>query len=133
MKGVFWELLEAAGGGDVEKVLASTTKAYSRKAYGEKGWKAVAEYLVKKYGAEKAVKIMHHKAMRTAHDSADKRDVRGLVAAVDSTVLSWPVKDILAELDKMPVGADLPPWWTDMVAVAQSDLASARDYIVTRK
>jgi hypothetical protein len=36
--------------------------------------------------------------MRTAHDSADKRDVRGLVAAVDSTVLSWPVKDILADI-----------------------------------
>lgn len=98
MKGILWELHEAAGGGDVAQVLASTKKAYSRTAYGEKGWKAVAEYLVKKYGAEKAVKIMHHKAMRTAHDSADKRDVRGLVAAVDSTVLSWPVKDILAEI-----------------------------------
>jgi len=98
MKGILWELHEAAGGGDVEKVLASTTKAYSRKPYGEKAWKAAAEYLVKQYGAVDAVKIMHHKAMRRAQDAADKRDVRGLVASVKSTVSTWPVKDILAEI-----------------------------------
>jgi len=98
MKGILWELHEAAGGGDVEKVLASTTKAYSRKPYGEKAWKAAAEYLVKQYGPVDAVKIMHHKAMRRAQDAASKNDVRSLVASVKSTVSTWPVKDILAEI-----------------------------------
>ena len=98
MMGVFWELMEASGGGDVEKVLASTTKAYSRKPYGEKAWKAAAEYLVKQYGVVDAVKIMHHKAMRRAQDAASKNDVRSLVASVKSTVSTWPVKDILADI-----------------------------------
>ena len=84
----------------VEDVLAATTKAYSRRAYGEKAWKAAAEFLVKQYGPVDAVKILHHKAMRRAHDAAEKRDVRGLVASVKSTVSTWPVKDILAESDE---------------------------------
>ena len=40
---------------------------------------------------------------------------------------------ILKVLESLPEDADLPPWWTNMVAVAQSDLASARDYITTKK
>ena len=86
------------GANDVDRVLASTKNAYSRRAYGEKAWKAAAEYLVKKYGAESAVKIMHHKAMRWAQDQAKKRDVAGLVASVKSTVDSWPASEIVAEV-----------------------------------
>jgi hypothetical protein len=41
--------------------------------------------------------------------------------------------EILKVLESLPESADLPPWWTNMVAVAQSDLASARDYITTKK
>ena len=77
----------------VEDVLAATTKAYSRRAYGEKAWKAADDFLVKQYGPVDAVKILHHKAMRRAHDAAEKRDVRGIVASVKSTVSTWPVKD----------------------------------------
>jgi hypothetical protein len=84
----------------VEDVLAATTKAYSRRAYGEKAWKAAADFLVKQYGPVDAVKIMHHKAMRRAQDAASKNDVRSLVASVKSTVSTWPVKDILAESDE---------------------------------
>lgn len=121
MRNLIARLDEASTSGDVEKVLASTTKAYSRRAYGEKAWKAVADYLVKKYGAEKAVKIMHHKAMRRAHDAADKRDVRGIVAAVDSTVLSWPVKDILSEIGnsvRLSEAKDGGDYGTMMMAIA---------------
>ena len=84
----------------VDDVLAATKDAYSRRAYGEKAWKAAAEYLVKEYGPADAVKIMHHKAMRWAHDQAKQRDVRGIVASVKSTVSSWPVKEIVAESDE---------------------------------
>lgn len=65
--------------------------------------------------------------------SVDAGDSEVVMARSTVRLIAESAKDILAELDKMPVGADLPPWWTDMVAVAQSDLASARDYIVTRK
>lgn len=90
--------LEEGAGSDVDRVLAATKDAYSRRAYGEKAWKAAAEFLVKEYGAADAAKIMHHKAMRWAHDQAKKRDVNGIVASVKSTVGSWPAKEIIAEI-----------------------------------
>jgi hypothetical protein len=88
------------GVSSVEDVLAATENAYSRRAYGEKAWKAAADFLVKQYGPVDAVKIMHHKAMRRAQDAASTNDVRSLVASVKSTVSTWPVKDILAESDE---------------------------------
>jgi vacuolar-type H+-ATPase catalytic subunit A/Vma1 len=65
--------------------------------------------------------------------SVDAGDSEIVMARSTVRLIAEAAKDILAELDKMPVDADLPPWWTDMVAVAKADLDGARDYIVTRK
>ena len=91
--------LEEGAGSDVERVLAATKDAYSRRAYGEKAWKAAAELLVKEYGAADAAKIMHHKAMRRAHDAAmPDRSVKGIVASVKKTIGTWPAKEIVADI-----------------------------------
>lgn len=65
--------------------------------------------------------------------SVDAGDSEVVMARSTVQLIAEAARDILAELDKMPVDADLPPWWTDMVAVAKADLDGARDYIVTRK
>lgn len=70
---------------------------------------------------------------RIAEASVDAGDSEVVMARSTVQLIMDNAKDILAVLEKMPVDADLPPWWTDMVAVAKADLDGARDYIVTRK
>lgn len=63
----------------------------------------------------------------------DAGDSEVVMARSTLSLMVEAAQDILSVLEKMPVDADLPPWWTDMVAVSKADLDGARDYLVSRK
>ena len=65
--------------------------------------------------------------------AVDAGDSEVVMARSTLSLMVEAAQDILSVLEKMPVDADLPPWWTDMVAVSKADLDGARDYLVSRK
>ena len=59
----------------------------------------------------------------------DYAEVKSMVGVVQ--LIAHDAQDIEQRLAAMDQAADLPIWWTNMVAVAQSDIAAARDYLAS--
>lgn len=59
----------------------------------------------------------------------DYAEVGSMIGVVQ--LIAHDAQDIEQRLAAMDESADLPIWWTNMVAIAQSDIAAARDYLAS--
>jgi hypothetical protein len=59
----------------------------------------------------------------------DSPEVKSMVGVVQ--LIAHDAQDIEQRLAATDQAADLPIWWTNMVAIAQSDIAAARDYLAS--